>query len=202
MLELDGQTIKGVIYDLDGTLASSSLNFKAMREQVGCPISHDMLNFIEAMSDSQKRQQALTMIYDNEWQDAQTAHALPGAHALIAYCKERHIPQAIVTRNNKDAAKHKIEHCKLDIDTFISREHFPAKPDPSALLHIAQQWQIAPQYMIYVGDFKYDIEAAHHAKMKSVLVNAKQPNDYGNKADWQFATIAAFYQCLATSHVI
>lgn len=186
MITLKGHPISGIIYDLDGTLASSTLNFKAMRESINCPLSHDMLNFIETMEDKSAKQQALDMIIDNEWQDALTSQALPGAIELIAWCNLHNIPQAIVTRNNAQAAKRKVTQCKLDIELVISREQFPAKPDPSALQYVANQWQIAPQNLIYVGDFKYDIQAAYNAGMKSVLVNAKQPNDFAHTADFEF----------------
>ena len=201
MIKLDGQPIKGIIYDLDGTLASSTLNFKAMRQSIGCPQSSDMLNFIEAIEDKTEQQRALQMILDNEWQDALDATALPCAVELLAYCKAHHIPQAIVTRNNANAAQQKVTNCHFDIDWLISREQFPAKPEPTALLHIANTWQIDPQYLIYVGDFKYDIQAAHNAGMKSVLVNAKTPNDYSHLADWQFATLADFYHHLQNTHI-
>ena len=49
MTKLKGHLVKGIIYDLDGTLASSTLNFKAMRETIGCPLGHDLLNFIESI---------------------------------------------------------------------------------------------------------------------------------------------------------
>lgn len=191
MITLQNHFIKGIIYDLDGTLASSTLDFKAMREQIGCPLGYDMLNFIEAMEDKVSRQQALEMIIDNEWQDALTAQALPGAIELVNWCNNKNIPQAIVTRNNAQAAKHKVEQCKLSVDWVISREQFAAKPDPTALLHIANKWQIEAQKLIYVGDFKYDIQAAHNAGMKSVLVNAKQPNYFADAADFEFKDIQA-----------
>ena len=196
MITLQGYPIKGIIYDLDGTLASSTLNFKAMRESVGCPLGSDLLNFIEAMDDKSAQKQALKMIEDNEWQDALTATALPGAVDLIAWCNQQNIPQAIVTRNNKKAAKRKVAQCKLDIDWVISREQFAPKPDPSALLHVAKTWQLEPSNVIYVGDFKYDIQGAHNAGMKSVLVNAKQPNDFAHASDFEFKDINAFLRDL------
>ena len=192
MTELQGHPIKGIIYDLDGTLASSTLNFKAMREHVGCPLGSDLLNFIEAMEDKATKEQALQMIVDNEWQDALTATALPGAQELISWCNQKNIPQAIVTRNNEQAAKRKVQQCKLDINWVISREHFPPKPDPTSLLHIANTWQLEPSSLIYVGDFKYDIQGAHNARMKSVLVNAKQPNDFAHTSDFEYKDINTF----------
>ncbi|MEC7509296.1 MAG: HAD family hydrolase, partial [Pseudomonadota bacterium] len=42
--------IRGVIFDLDGTLVESSLNFTQMRADVGCPQNEDILTFVNALS--------------------------------------------------------------------------------------------------------------------------------------------------------
>jgi beta-phosphoglucomutase-like phosphatase (HAD superfamily) len=102
MLKLKNYTIKGVIYDLDGTLVSSSLNFQAMRQAVGCPQDLDMLAFIAAIEDPQQRQQAQQLVLDHEHQDAMTSTWLPGAQQLV---NQIQLPQAIVTRNNQISAK-------------------------------------------------------------------------------------------------
>jgi len=52
----------------------------------------------------------------------------------------------------------------------LTRECAPAKPDPTALLMIAEQWQIAPTQCLYVGDYIYDQLAAEKAGMRWVLV--------------------------------
>lgn len=38
------EAIKGVIFDLDGTLVSSELNFSLIKAQVGCPADQDLLS--------------------------------------------------------------------------------------------------------------------------------------------------------------
>ena len=43
-------TVNGVIFDLDGTLVSSSLDFSLMRKQIGCPSHIDILSFLNDIS--------------------------------------------------------------------------------------------------------------------------------------------------------
>ena len=80
------------------------------------------------------------------------------------------LPVAIVTRNCKQATALKISNNQIPISTVLTRECAPAKPDPTALLMIAGQWQIAPAHILYVGDYIYDQQAAENAGMQWLLV--------------------------------
>lgn len=197
-MRLNQYPIKGVIYDLDGTLVESSLNFKAMREAVNCPPHCDLLHYIEQISDETEQRQAMQLILDHEQRDALTAKVLPGALALVNWLKQQDIPQAIVTRNNKDAAKLKVSNSQLPIDLVISREQYPAKPDPAALIAIAKQWQLDCVDIVYIGDFKYDLMAANNANMVSCLIN-QQDADYQDMADLIFDDLHALTRAFKTS---
>jgi FMN phosphatase YigB (HAD superfamily) len=50
-----------------------------------------------------------------------------------------------------------------------AREDAAPKPDPEALLALAAQWRLSPAHCAYIGDFRYDIEAAQRAGMLPVL---------------------------------
>lgn len=193
MFYLEDRIIAGIIYDLDGTLVSSSLCFSEIRKQLGCERQQDVLTFIEQLGCEQQRQKANQIVYQHEWQDALGASVIEGAKEMIAWCDQLSIPQAIVTRNNAQAAQQKVDRCQLDIDWVITREQFAAKPDPSALLHISNVWQIKPANILYVGDYVYDIEAAERANMPSLLVNANAVNDFAHRADYHFDTLLSFY---------
>jgi len=52
----------------------------------------------------------------------------------------------------------------------LTREDAPAKPDPTALLMVANTWQLRPEDCLYVGDFIYDQQAAENAGMRWFLV--------------------------------
>ena len=58
--------IKGVIFDLDGTLVESSLNFTQMRADVGCPQHEDILTFVNALSCAKTRANAHHAILQHE----------------------------------------------------------------------------------------------------------------------------------------
>ena len=163
--------ITGVIFDLDGTLVSSSLNFTAIREQIGCPQSTDILTFIDNIKDHVARQHAIDKVVVNELKDAHSAEIIPGVIEMLAELHHTNVPTAVVTRNCRVATDIKLQRHNLEFEIVLTRECAPPKPDPTALLNIANDWDIDPQHLVYVGDYIYDIQTAENAGMRSVLMD-------------------------------
>lgn len=180
------QNVKGVIFDLDGTLVDSSLNFSQIRAELNCPPGTDTLKFIDAMTEESARLAAHELVLSHEMKDAAKSKWLPGAQALVERLTARNIPQAIVTRNCAKASALKISNNNIPIELLITREQFKPKPAPDALLHIAQLWQLDVANLMYVGDFKYDIEAGNNAGMISCLITHGKEVRFEHQADLVF----------------
>ncbi|WP_434952829.1 HAD family hydrolase [Shewanella sp. HL-SH4] len=163
--------IQGIIFDLDGTLVESSLDFSLIRQQIGCPDDIDVLKHVESLGSKELQDKANQIIIEHENQDARTAKALAGMAVLLSFIERQQIPCAIVTRNSKAASELKLTQNKINIDTVLTRECYPAKPAPDALIAIATQWQIEPKHIMYVGDYLYDIQAANNAGMIACFIN-------------------------------
>ncbi|MGO4894014.1 HAD family hydrolase [Flavobacterium sp. W21_SRS_FM6] len=177
--------IKGIIFDLDGTLLTSSLDFKAIREQIHCPSHLDVLSFIAGLP-AQTQEVANQVVLAHEMADAQDSMWISGAEQAIASLKKRKIPIAIVTRNSKQATLHKLKNNKLVVDTVITREDAPPKPNPYALLKIAKNWGLPVQQVAYIGDYLYDIQAANNADMFAGLYAPNEVPNYAYLAQWVF----------------
>ncbi len=180
------KSVKGIIFDLDGTLVESSLDFAMMRQQIGCPPESDLLTYINGLSGADK-QQAENIVLAHEMADAQSARWIKGAQSFVAMLKTRAMPMAIVTRNCRNASMIKLRNNQVDISLLITREDAPAKPDPRALLMVAQLWQANPSELAYVGDFRYDVLAANAAGMCSVLFAPHTIPDYAHQSDIVFS---------------
>jgi len=175
--------IKAVIFDLDGTLVSSRLDFNWLRQQISCPENEDILTFTANLSDPKLQQRAHAIIEQHELDDAQAASWLPGAKRLVNHLHRHNYPLAIVTRNFSEAAQIKLRNNTMPITRVITREDAPAKPDPTALLMVAEEWHLTPEQIMYIGDYRYDIEAANRASMMSCLYAPDKQPDYASQAD-------------------
>jgi len=54
---------------------------------------------------------------------------------------------------------------QVEFDTVIGHRDFKRKPSPDAALFIAQQWGVAPERILYVGDSMVDMQTATNASM-------------------------------------
>lgn len=172
---------QGVIFDLDNTLVSSSLDFKHIRAEIGCTEHTDLLTYIEQLPETEAKD-AMDIVLNHEYRDAESAVLMPGVVECLSALAEQNIKMAVVTRNCQHAAQVKLDKTGLKFDIVLTRDNAPAKPDPTALLQVANSWQVAPSQCIYVGDFLYDIQAADNAQMDSCLYILDACPDYANTA--------------------
>ncbi|MCL1141230.1 HAD family hydrolase [Shewanella gaetbuli] len=175
--------IQGIIFDLDGTLVESSLDFRMIRQQIGCPDDIDLLDYVADLDCQHKQQQANDIILQHENDDAESAKSLPGMHELLNFLQRKKLPTAIVTRNSQFASDTKLSQNSIPITTVLTRECYPPKPAPDALNAIAQQWQIPNKHIMYVGDYLYDIQAANNANMIACFINHGTETSYQHTAD-------------------
>lgn len=190
------QLVEGFIFDLDGTLLSSALNFRAIREQINCPPEQDILSFIAGLS-ADNQGMANKIVIEHEIQDAHRAVWIEGARQVIQTLQTHKIPVAIVTRNSKEATWTKLNNNNLMVDIVLTREDAPPKPNPRALLDIAEQWHLPVQNLIYIGDYLYDVQAANNAGMIAGLYAPEGEPDYAHLADWLFKHFDQLNQMLS-----
>jgi len=174
--------IKAIVFDLDNTLVSSDIDFRWLREQVGCPLDKDLLSFIDQIECEQTSQQANALILQQELDDANSSYPMPGCQSLIDFIHENQLFTAIITRNCTQAAEQKVLHNELRVRRIITREHFPPKPAPDALVSLTNEWNLERHQVLYVGDHLYDLQAAFNADMPSCLVTHGKPSDFSAHA--------------------
>lgn len=187
--------IRGIIFDLDGTLVTSSLNFSAIKHEISCPDHEDVLSFLRSLPE-QKQHEAMEIIHRHELLDAECSDWIPGARAFVDKCIVENIPMAIVTRNSHHPTRVKIKRNAIPIDRVITRENSKPKPDPSALLQIAKDFKLPTGAMLMVGDYKYDLEAGRNAQMHSCLINYPSLPDYHHLADYTFEHFDLLHQAM------
>ncbi len=197
---LDWPSIQAVVFDLDNTLVSSALDFAWLRQQLNCPPTVDLLDHVASQTTSTESQRAMQIITDHELDDARASHLMPGAQQLVNALAELRIHTAIVTRNCLAAAQTKLERHQLNIERLISREHFPPKPQPDALLALLAEWQLQPHQLLYVGDYIHDLNTAMNAQTPSCLVTFHpQQQDFRRYASLSVDSLEELIQPLRRS---
>lgn len=189
--------LKGIVFDLDNTLLSSRLDFGKIRTAINCPKSEDIIAFIDKLPEKKLRDDAMACVIAFEIEDALYSSWLEQAKETLDFFALRGLKMAIVTRNCRDAALLKMRENQVPIDLLLSREDAPPKPAPDALLMVASQWDIDPNHLAYVGDYKYDVDAANNAGMLSVLLAEHPTPDYAHSADLVFHNWAGVHQYFA-----
>ena len=167
--------VKGVIFDLDGTLVDCHLDFASIKNEVGCPSNEDLLSFAERLPESHSKE-VHDVILRHELADAAQSSWLSGAAEFVQQVKSAGLPMAIVTRNCRRATAMKIATNDIPIKTVVTREDAPAKPDPTALIMLAEQWQLECSALLYIGDYIYDEQAAKNANMQFRYAPFGNPN--------------------------
>ena len=73
---------------------------------------------------------------------------------------------------------------------MLTREDAPAKPDPTGVLAICQDWNMAPADVLFVGDYLFDLQAGHNAGTRAVLfvpdlsTRPEALPKWSDEADW------------------
>ncbi|GAB5413477.1 MAG: hypothetical protein Cons2KO_10800 [Congregibacter sp.] len=140
-----------------------------MRNELQAPAELGLLEYVESLSDTRERERAMAVIHRHEMAGANLATWMPGAEETIRELYRADIPIGIVTRNSRAAARLTMQRLRMPPMPLKSREDAAPKPNPEALLAIANTWNIAPHDCAYIGDYHYDTQAASRAGMQAVL---------------------------------
>jgi phosphoglycolate phosphatase len=183
--------IKGIIFDLDGTLVNTLLDLSdAMNyglEQLGEPThTSDQCRMMigdgvgvfasRALSeDKQHFQPRLLEMMKRRYREVflNRAFVYNGMDRVIDELSRGSVRLAVLTNKDDDAAKVIVEH-------FFGKGTFepivgvtgdgPVKPDPEQTLQIVSSMGLKPENFLFVGDSQTDIQTAAAAGIPSVGV--------------------------------
>ena len=172
--------IKGIVFDLDGTLTAPGLiDFAAIRHAIGCPGDQTILEFLAELRghDEAAHDQALATVERFEAEAARNVRAAANLEPFLTWLETTGLRRAIFTRNARTSTLLSLELLGLldRFDPVIAREDAPPKPSPDGIFQIATGWGLEPAELIVLGDFKYDIEAGARAGAHPVQYTGGRP---------------------------
>ncbi|KAJ5679625.1 hydrolase [Penicillium macrosclerotiorum] len=195
----DAPSLKGIIFDVDGTLCLPQHHMFSemrqvqsncgtgvpydnhdltpeLREALGIDRSVDILHHIRDLPTPEERAVAVSKVQAVEQRAMLDQQPQPGLSQLMNYIQSRKLPRALCTRNFEAPVQYLLQnhlpsHIFLPIITRDTPNVVP-KPDPAGILHIAREWGLTnrAESLIMVGDSIDDMTAGHTAGAATVLL--------------------------------
>ncbi len=173
---------RAVIFDLDGTLADSALDFDAIRTEIGLRPGLPILEQL-ADADEDTRHRAETIMRRHERNAISGATLTDGCGDLLARLGALAIPTAILTRNIREVVETFTQTFALRFDAVYTREDGPPKPSPAGVLKLCADLGVAPAETLMVGDYKFDVMAGRNAGSRTVLIHPG-PLTSADRLEW------------------
>lgn len=175
--------IKGVLFDLDGTLVDTEALILAsfryatktvlgrdipdeeLRAKIGQPLTVQMWDWADG---SQEVHDKLfdTYLEHNDRVHSQLIRSFPDTTVVLGKLASAGLPLGIVTSKRSGNARRAMESTGIEgyFDFLVAPDTFPAhKPDPAPVLHGCELFGVSPDECIYIGDSPYDLQAGRGA---------------------------------------
>jgi len=175
--------IRGFIFDLDGTLVDSRLDFEAIRRDMGLPSRTPILEALERIAPGPERDRMQAVLHSHELAAAHRATLFDGVVPFLSWIEEQRLPSAILTRNSRECTEIVLSRLGLMFSCVLTREDAAPKPDPEGLLAICRSWKLDPSEVLFCGDYLFDLQAGRRAGMKTILYAPGDLPEFADQAD-------------------
>jgi len=192
--------IKGVIFDMDGTITAPSLDFAGIKAEAGIG-DVDMLDYLRAAAGAEyERIHGLLMRFEER--GVANAKLNRGARTLLNELARHNLPTALLTRNSRRSTDAICRMLNLKFDVTVTREDAPHKPAPEPIWRIAKRWKAKPNELLMVGDYKWDALCAKNAGTPcAILIDGNRIADWAKDADFIVRQLADVIRIVAAEHV-
>ncbi len=180
---IDRHVLHGMIFDLDGTLVDSGLDFDAIRRDMGLPAGMPILETLDQIPAGVEKDRMLEVLRQHELNGAARATLYDGVLEFLEWLDQRGVCRGVLTRNSRESTEIVLDRLGLRFESTLTREDAPPKPDPTGLLTICGVWQLEPARVLFCGDYVFDLEAGSRAGMRTILFAPRGLPDFARQAD-------------------
>lgn len=189
--------ISAVLFDLDGTLAETRIDFSAMKGAMlaqargrgleAADLSGlDILAIVEQtaarLPQSEReayREEAWRTLEEFELRHISEARPMPGAEDAVGRLHADGLRLGIVTRNCRAAAEHLAALLPPVFEVCLTREDVTrCKPDPLHIRAALELMRVGPKQAMMAGDHRMDVQAGKAAGAFAAGILAGRPHDY------------------------
>ena len=185
-----------VIFDMDGTIIRTGLDFGAIRAELGIPLGAGILETIRAMP-AARRRRASAKLLEMELAATREATLMPSAVEVLDALRAARVRTALLTRNARESLSLVLERFGLRFDLAWSREDGPIKPEPVSVLRACRELHVPPGRTLCVGDYHYDLLAANAAGATGALLCEGEPPAFASDADYVITDLSEVLRLVA-----
>lgn len=160
--------IRLVLFDMDGTVFSSSLDWTELKRQLQVGESH-LLQSLYGKRDPESRKK-MAILEECERQNTLKARPRRGARRLLHCLDKNGIRTALITNNSSRNTEYLLEKYSFSFHYVLTREKGLWKPDPAPFNHVLAHFKVSPEEAAAVGDSHYDIHASIAAGISRIYI--------------------------------
>jgi len=170
--------IKGIIFDLDGTLIKLPVRYELLLSNL-----RDFFNTTEefnplipsivekSQGDENKLKNAFNLICEEELTAAENFELMENATQILDYFKSKNYTLGLVTMQCRNAVEKILSDIKMSeiFSSVITRDEYYDRFEQ--IKKMFEAFNLSPKEVLMVGDRIHDVESAHKAGCKAVLVH-------------------------------
>ena len=160
--------IKLVVFDMDGTVFTSHLDWLKIREELNIPHGGNILK--EIYKNNQVDKTRLRILENYEKENTLKTKPIKGISDFLFYLQRRNITTVLLTNNNRENTHYLLEKFHLEFDLVITRELKLWKPDPEAFFYAMKKTGYTSEETISIGDSHYDVKASRRANVPYIFI--------------------------------
>lgn len=166
--------LKGVIFDMDGTITVPYINWKVLRERIGAAPDKTLMQFIESLP-PERSAWANGELLKAELEAARKAAANEGIAELVDYLRQKGLRLAVVTNSHGEAMRTVLERYGLTFDVALSRDDGEIKPSSFLIERALGLMDLPAEAVVTIGDGRYDIEASERVGVRCIYLTHGTP---------------------------
>jgi HAD superfamily hydrolase (TIGR01509 family) len=168
--------IKGVIFDLDGTIVENEYDWSHIREELGTGAT-SILGYLDSLEEPE-RSAKWSILETHEAEQTEASVLRDGVRELLTLLRARGVSAALVTNNSRKNTEFLLNKYRLAFDCVITRESGLWKPSGAPFIEVLRSLGLGPEACAVVGDTHFDVLAALDAGIETIYLVSDEPERF------------------------
>jgi HAD superfamily hydrolase (TIGR01549 family) len=159
--------IKLAIFDMDGTVFESYLNWPEIKQTMDIKTGNILKEIYTGNSVDTRK---LDILEKYEEENSLRTKPIRGIGEFLSFLTDVQIPKVLITNNNQRNTDYLLKKFNLAFDLIITREMNLWKPEPHGLIYAMELFHCQTHETISIGDSNYDVWASREARINNIYI--------------------------------